>query len=137
MIKTNGTCQNVITCRLCCRHMIWVYNVQQVHGTYALNFYWVTLLYNHHSNSLKCLVHTVLEYGCLVLNLHDVGRKITIHALPNIDKYRYPNFCIDMNIAALFYRYIDIVDNDDSSSIYSFWYSHMVQGFITLNTLFY
>ena len=39
----------------------------------------------------------------------------TILAWPNIDKYLYPHFCIDMNISALFYRYIDIVDNDDSS----------------------
>ena len=53
----------------------------------------------------------------LDLNLHDVGlqRKNNNSCLT---QYQYPDFCIDMNIAALFYRYIGIVDNYDSSTIF-------------------
>ena len=36
----------------------------------------------------------------------------------NAEQYRDLIFCININIAASFYRYIDIVDIDDSSSFY-------------------
>ena len=59
-------------------------------------------------------MHTVLEYGSLVLSLHDGGLQVENNN-SCLTQYWYPNFCIDMNIAALFYQYIDIVDTDDSS----------------------